>query len=361
VAYTDEPNVFTRDQSFTSRVGIATNDSSSWRPSLSVDRQDEGGFSASITSATTALFVGQSSDLAGKEWDTVDVFHKGTGDGVYVDHKGGIPTGYTGPTGGIAGFNCLIPYYIDAGGTGREGTIPNTRTGMRGLFLNVQPPNNDVIALEINHSTNSYAQYMKVQPPGFPQGTGGGIGMEDYSPASSLKISKWTAPGPGEAIVALQGLLAATIPAIKVLNGASQLKALVRTDGTASFGTGNPYAVRLQAEMPSSGVARALAVSNTGGGAGSGVQIEFDDRSSQYAQIQALFDSPSSRSGTLRFRVLASDAMTERLSLDGNGIGFFGASPVARPTVSGSRGGNAALASLVTALSSLGLITDATR
>jgi hypothetical protein len=39
---------------------------------------------------------------------------------------------------------------------------------------------------------------------------------------------------------------------------------------------------------------------------------------------------------------------------------FFGAAPIARPTVTGSRGGNAALASLCTALANLGLITDST-
>lgn len=48
--------------------------------------------------------------------------------------------------------------------------------------------------------------------------------------------------------------------------------------------------------------------------------------------------------------------------LDGaaNTAGFFGATPVGRPTVTGSRGGNAALASALTALASLGLITDST-
>lgn len=43
-----------------------------------------------------------------------------------------------------------------------------------------------------------------------------------------------------------------------------------------------------------------------------------------------------------------------------NKLGFFQASPVAKPTVTGSRAGNAALASLLTALASLGLITDST-
>lgn len=44
-----------------------------------------------------------------------------------------------------------------------------------------------------------------------------------------------------------------------------------------------------------------------------------------------------------------------------NGVGFFGKSPVtARPAVTGSRGGNEALASLLSALATLGLITDST-
>lgn len=39
-------------------------------------------------------------------------------------------------------------------------------------------------------------------------------------------------------------------------------------------------------------------------------------------------------------------------------IGFLGAAAVARPTVTGSRGGNAALTSLLTALANLGLVTN---
>lgn len=39
-------------------------------------------------------------------------------------------------------------------------------------------------------------------------------------------------------------------------------------------------------------------------------------------------------------------------------VGFYNTTPAAKPTVTGSRGGNAALASLLTALAGLGLITD---
>jgi hypothetical protein len=45
---------------------------------------------------------------------------------------------------------------------------------------------------------------------------------------------------------------------------------------------------------------------------------------------------------------------------DGGGAGFFGATPVVQPNVAGSRGGNAALASLLTALVALGLVSDST-
>lgn len=49
---------------------------------------------------------------------------------------------------------------------------------------------------------------------------------------------------------------------------------------------------------------------------------------------------------------------TVRVECNATGIGFFAATPVAKPTVTGSRGANAALASLLTQLASLGLITD---
>jgi hypothetical protein len=42
---------------------------------------------------------------------------------------------------------------------------------------------------------------------------------------------------------------------------------------------------------------------------------------------------------------------------DGN-VGFFATAPAAKQTVTGSRGSNAALASLLTALAAYGLITD---
>lgn len=75
--------------------------------------------------------------------------------------------------------------------------------------------------------------------------------------------------------------------------------------------------------------------------------------------------------GSLRFTVDDGGTYTDggvirafvdrvRFSRQG-GIGFYGiAAPSSRPAVTGSRGGNAALASLLTALNACGLITDST-
>jgi hypothetical protein len=49
---------------------------------------------------------------------------------------------------------------------------------------------------------------------------------------------------------------------------------------------------------------------------------------------------------------------TKALRVGGGVLGFFNATPAIKQTVTGSRGANAALASLLTALSNLGLITD---
>ncbi|NWF25254.1 hypothetical protein HW130_03075 [Streptomyces sp. PKU-EA00015] len=56
------------------------------------------------------------------------------------------------------------------------------------------------------------------------------------------------------------------------------------------------------------------------------------------------------------------DAFTVALAFRhlGTTLGFYNAAAVAKPTVTGAKGGNAALASLLTALANLGLLTDST-
>jgi hypothetical protein len=51
-------------------------------------------------------------------------------------------------------------------------------------------------------------------------------------------------------------------------------------------------------------------------------------------------------------------AIAKDLAHRGTLLGFYNTSPASKQTVTGSRGGNAALASLLTALATTGLITD---
>lgn len=68
--------------------------------------------------------------------------------------------------------------------------------------------------------------------------------------------------------------------------------------------------------------------------------------------VQLLFDDAG-------VSLVANEASVLKIKADGK-MGFFAKAPAAKPTVTGSRGGNAALASLLTALANLGLITDST-
>jgi len=61
---------------------------------------------------------------------------------------------------------------------------------------------------------------------------------------------------------------------------------------------------------------------------------------------------------TLNLGWTAANGIT--LGTSGQKIGFYGTTPIAKPSVSGSRGGNAALASVIAALSSYGFVTDNT-
>jgi hypothetical protein len=51
-------------------------------------------------------------------------------------------------------------------------------------------------------------------------------------------------------------------------------------------------------------------------------------------------------------------SLINNITLDSSGLGFYGTASTPQPTVTGSRGSNAALASLLTALADLGLIVD---
>lgn len=57
---------------------------------------------------------------------------------------------------------------------------------------------------------------------------------------------------------------------------------------------------------------------------------------------------------------LQSDAGTQQLKLSDTGLGFNTTAAIAKPTVTGAKAANAALGSLMTALSNYGLVVDST-
>jgi hypothetical protein len=80
----------------------------------------------------------------------------------------------------------------------------------------------------------------------------------------------------------------------------------------------------------------------------------------QRALIQVtgtLFDFYAATGFGMRFRTNGGAATPLQFGA-GNTIGFYGTAAQAKPTVTGAKGGNAALASLLTKLAALGLITD---
>jgi hypothetical protein len=141
-----------------------------------------------------------------------------------------------------------------------------------------------------------------------------------------------------------------TVAQSQVTGLAAALAALLPLAGGTMTGTTN-------ATLPAAGtVANASLVSGD----------QFDQYR-RYADGKQEWGNGSTARDTNLYRDAANslktdDALTIALALRhlGSTLGFYGATAVAKPTVTGSRGGNAALASLLTALASLGLITDST-
>ena len=79
---------------------------------------------------------------------------------------------------------------------------------------------------------------------------------------------------------------------------------------------------------------------------------------------QEIWGSPNtsggSTEGSYYLEVRASGTMTRVIGVNGNRLGFYAKAPIAKPTVTGAKGGNAALTSLIAAMVGLGLITDST-
>lgn len=147
----------------------------------------------------------------------------------------------------------------------------------------------------------------------------------------------------------------------------------VLLQGTASginMGGGQPIVLNTESKITfdDSGTNKQFVTNGT-----SGIQMEGDiiDISADGATLAKGYITAENTLASIAFNtnglmeVTSTNARivfngTNRIEADGTGLGFFAATPVAKPTVTGAKGGNAALTSLLTQLASLGLITDST-
>lgn len=306
--------------------------------------QAGSGISLTISARDHAFFGEHSIDHEGEVNDLVGLHHKSTGDAIFALHQGGEPPAYAGDVGGNALFNGLIPYHLDGEGTGRDGSVVNDRLGMKGLFIDAQTPNDRVNAILVRSFTNEPAVRLEVQGSpdtvgGEPQGDGGALDIYDYAPTT-----------PTFRIFDENGAQ------LFVIEGNSQ-------SGRTTIGAGPQFDNQLTLYKDDAGIARTLALHNPNETDNSGSQIEFDDDNGQWALIQGIRGGTGGMpfwSGELRFSITKANAagIVRRLWLSETGIGFFETAPVAKQEVTGSRGGNAALASVIDALEAYGLVTD---
>jgi len=245
---------------------------------------------------------------------------------------------------------------------------------------------NDATSVEISDDTTTNATMY----PLWSTATGG-----QYAPKTSS--TKWTFnPNTGLMTVPsvsaqFNGTLGITTPAaaaVTTLSASGQITSTIAT-GTSPFSIasttvvpnlnvsqllGGTWAIpgAIGSTTPNTGRFTTVGVGTTTPTyrfvvSNSGVQgIEFDSDGSAYgAGTTGILSYNRSGSAYVALNIdgLAVNMRasgTVRLTVDGTGIGFFGTTPAAKQTVTGSRGGNAALASLLTALSTTGLITDST-
>ena len=348
-AYTDASNTFTGDQRVNGNLGI------NGAPNYPLDivRTDNGA-AAKIQAHTMALIATHDVDWAGQTRDLLNLYHRSCGDAIFVAHQGGKPPGFNEPIGGNSGLNVLVPYHLDNTTTGRQGTVVNDRLGMHGLHIETQAVVNDSHAIHVQHFAHGYAFRMFVQTPDMQPATGrgGGFWIDDWSTASTIRVTKRSQPDPfSEAIINLRGLHANAMDAIHVRDESDLVRFRARTDGTLTAAVMNL----------NGGTGAVLqAIAGPSGGQAS-LRVMGDGRVQWGAGGSSSPDTNLYRSAADTLRTDDSLQVGATLRHLGASLGFYNASPVAKPTVTGSRSNGAALTSLLGALAQLGLITNNAR
>lgn len=154
----------------------------------------------------------------------------------------------------------------------------------------------------------------------------------------------------GPSVASYNGLIridasAGAAPKISAVGSAADVGMLHQTKGTGSYQfLGGDGVNRLFI----TGTTGASYIKITNGSAGATISVAGTDTNSDVVV-------GGKGSGGVN---LLDGAAASKLRVNTTGLGVFGTTPVAKQTVTGSRGANAALASLLTALSTYGLLTD---
>jgi hypothetical protein len=160
-------------------------------------------------------------------------------------------------------------------------------------------------------------------------------------------------------LIQFQTIAGATQPFLVGYDSSSNEKWKVASTGNATFGEYAP-------------TGKGLFVGDIGFGSSGYFGISHSDQASttgyalvQNAAGQTWVNAASGQfvnlaiAGASRFQVNNTQTVIgTELYHTGSKAGFYNTTPISKPTVTGSRGGNAAVASLLTGLAALGLVTD---
>lgn len=209
-----------------------------------------------------------------------------------------------------------------------------------------------------------------------------GLRILTYGLFTSLDLFfQFYGPGPSGDVVfegtTCQALFFSTYNGGPIIFGPQRLEA-ARVDSNGRFGVGTTGpAAQLHARASDATTSALTTVQIIGhhstgtpaAGFGSALQFQLDssttaDRNAAEIDVSWATATDASRKGRMTLSAWDATAAREGLRVETDGtqalLGMYGAAALAKQTVTGSKGANAALASLITALANLGLITDST-
>ena len=141
--------------------------------------------------------------------------------------------------------------------------------------------------------------------------------------------------------------------------GASLARTLDLRDGGITFGDDSAcnFYRSASSTIKSDASLQAVGSVTVAAGATEGILLAGRTISATGSSSNVSLNVDAKGTGTINLGYLVAAGGTRVEPLAGK-VGFYGTTPITKPTVSGSRGSNAALASLITALANLGLLTD---